>query len=71
MGAEVDTMTWRVTLHSTPSPAYVFYRGSLEVEAVDREEAVFMAKRQLKRTTFRDRGFDDWVVEKVEPLELI
>ena len=58
-------MKYRVMMHSKPSPGSEFYRGYVDVEAEDCEAAKQEAIRRLATGTFRDRGFDAWVVEEV------
>jgi hypothetical protein len=42
------------------------YEGYVDVQANNEEQAIIQAKRRLATGTFRDRGFDAWVVDKIE-----
>jgi hypothetical protein len=59
-------MTYRVYLHSKPSPALEFYNGYVDVEAENDVKAEDAAIHKLSRGTFRDRGYGAWIVERVE-----
>jgi hypothetical protein len=56
---------FKVYLRSVPG-FYEQYDGSIDVLAIDSEQAIEKAFRQLKRTTFSDRTNSMWSVEKVE-----
>lgn len=57
---------FKVVLHSTPSPAYTFYEGSVTVMAADEEHAKERAVGELKRGAFPERSRDCWVIDRVE-----
>lgn len=61
-------MKARVYLRSKPSPGSEFYRGHVDVVVETLSEAPRVAVETLARGTFRDRGWDAWVIEKVEVL---
>jgi hypothetical protein len=56
---------YRVHLHSKPG-MWTFYSGYVDVMAFDQAEAVTVAIRKLRRTSFQDRPLDSWVLEYVE-----
>lgn len=43
-----------------------YYDGHVDVVALNSEEAASKAKRELKRTTFFDVGYNDFIVNSVE-----
>lgn len=55
---------YKVYLRSVPGP-YEQYDGFVRVSAEDEAEAVELAIRQLRRTTFPDRSAAMWRVERV------
>jgi hypothetical protein len=57
--------TFKVFLHSKPSPAWAFYEGSVTVVAEDAECAKERAVGKLKRGSFPERPLDGWVVDRV------
>jgi len=58
-------MKCRVYLRSTPG-FYEQYQGKVDVFVEQVEEAIPEALKELRRTTFRDRGSSMWKAEKVE-----
>jgi hypothetical protein len=60
-----DWIKYDVYLHSKPSPAWTFYEGKVTVMAEGIEEAKERAVGQLARGSFKDRGRDAWVIERV------
>lgn len=56
---------YRVYLHSEPG-MWEFYKGHVDVLAEDDTEAIKVAVRRLRSTSFPDRPLNSWVLEKVE-----
>ena len=58
---------YRVYLHSKPG-YWEFYKGHVDVFAEDDTEAIKIAIRRLRSTSFPDRPLSAWVMDKVERL---
>lgn len=59
---------FRVHLQTNPSPGLEFYEGHVDVWAECAGVAPARAVRELRRTSFPDRGASCWKVTKVERL---
>jgi hypothetical protein len=57
---------YRVHMRSRISPEWAFYDGHVDVFAEDETQAQDRAIDKLCRGSFRDRGRDAWIIEKVE-----